>query len=501
MTKSVLLDGESLTCDGLVAVVEGASTAVVPAESRVRVTRTHELARDLMRTRPVYGRTTGVGAQKSETVGVEDADHGFRLLASHAIAAGPEVTDKSAVATMVVRLNQLAAGGSGISPQLFDALEYAIADHCIPTIHRGGSIGTGDIAPLAELALGLCGHVRPRTGTITPAQLSPGDALAFMSSSALTLADAALITVELERLLAVTEVVAALTFCALQGSWECLAAEVHRARPHPAAAQCAEQMRALLGIGDDRPKPIAARLQDPFGLRAFTTVHGCAHEAVSQLRRVVEIDLNAATENPLVSLEAGEVFHHGNFHLAPVALAAQSAAAALFGTAKLSMARLSDLMESAQTGLPSFLTAGPAGSSGAMILEYVAQDALAQARSSVAAFAAGSAVISQGIEDDGSFAPQAVRGLGTAMDSFRTVLACELVAAVRALRLRGSPAPATPVGRAFEAAIEALPADLNDRSLGSDLAIARELLDTLFTTARLITDPDPRADHDSEERP
>lgn len=301
----------------------------------------------------------------------------------------------------------------------------------------------------------------------------------------MTLADSAFCLLELEGLLAATEVVNALSFCATLGSWESLASEVHDARPYPAAGRCAREMRQLLGLHDRQTAPVAARLQDPFGWRTFTVVHGCSLDAAARLAQVVETDINAATENPLVCLSAHDVFHNGNFHLAPLALAAQYAASALFGTAKLCAARLSDLMEPDQTGLPSFLTPGPPGSSGLMILEYVAQDALAQMRTALTPFAASSVVVSHGLEDDSSFAPQTVHALRRALDPYRTIVSCELVAAARALRLRGGLSTAAPVGAVYAHVANLLPTDVTDRPLGGDVATARGLLDELPALAGL----------------
>ena len=485
MVERVRVDGASLTCRQLAQFARNAAQIEIPDEVRERVRRSHALAERIVSVRPVYGRTTGVGAQRAEAVHAADADHGIRLLASHAAVSGPELRDEVALAAMLVRINQLALGGSGLSPAMFDVLDDALRHRVVPAIHRGGSIGTGDIAALAELALMLCSRLPARSGAPRPASLTTGDALAFISSSAVTLADAAFCLLELQRLLSAVEAVNALSFCATLGSWESLAGEVHEARPYPAAVRCARDMRTLLGVQDRQTAPDAARLQDPFGLRTFTVVHGCAVDATTRLQQVVETDINSATENPLVSLSAQDVFHNGNFHLAPLALATQYAASALFGTAKLCAARLSDLMEPEQTGLPSFLSPGPPGSSGLMILEYVAQDALAQMRPALTPFASSSVVVSHGLEDDSSFAPQAVQALSDALDPFRTVVACELIAAVRALQLRGGLPTAAPVGAVFTHAAGVLPSDLADRSLGDDVALARKLLDDLPVLAGL----------------
>ncbi|MBB3731063.1 histidine ammonia-lyase [Nonomuraea dietziae] len=224
--------------------------------------------------------------------------------------------------------------------------------------------------------------------------------------------------------------VAARSFSAVNASAEPLAPAVHEARPQPGQADVAARLRGMLAAEE------AVRVQDPYGYRAFAQVHGAAMDALTRAGRVVEVDLNAATENPLFSGELA--WHNGNFHAAPVALALDAMRAALVPAAQLSAARLATLMEPAYTGLLPFL-GGAQGRSGAMILEYVAQDALAELRLLSAPVASGTAVISRGTEDHASFATQAARAALRCVEPLEIVLACELVAARRALAQPGSP--------------------------------------------------------------
>ncbi len=195
---------------------------------------------------------------------------------------------------------------------------------------------------------------------------------------------------ELRQLLAAALPVAAFSHLAVDASMEPYAPAVHAACPHPGQQAVAAAMRGLL-TGQTRP---AARIQDPYGYRAFPQVHGPVVDTAGRADATVAIKLNAAAENPLVDVAGDTVWHNGNFHTASVGLALDAVRAALFQTAALSAARLGTLVEPAFTGLAPFLATDPAPSSGIMILEYVSHSAVADIRRLAAPAALGSAVLS-----------------------------------------------------------------------------------------------------------
>jgi histidine ammonia-lyase len=268
--------------------------------------------------------------------------------------------------------------------------------------------------------------------------VADADALAFLSSNAVTLAAAALACQDLTALLDVVLQVAALSHLALSGSAQPYAAAVAAARPHPGQAAAARRLRELLGPDTGSPNTDApgARVQDPYGLRALPPVHGPAVDALGQVDRVLATELNAAAENPLIDVAGGRVLHNGNFHGAYLALALDAARLAVCADAVLSPARLAALTEPVRTGLRPFLAGGPGGSSGIMILEYTASAALAELRMLAAPASLGTAVLSRGAEEHAAFSPQAARAAAAMVPRLTTMLACELVAAVRALRQR-----------------------------------------------------------------
>ncbi|MEU6343291.1 aromatic amino acid ammonia-lyase [Streptomyces sp. NPDC046977] len=518
----VELDGRGLTVPDVVRLADAAATPDVPPGALDRVLRSWRAAGRLAAAGRLYGRGTGVGAHRSVPVTAQDeAEHGLRLLRSHAGGAGALLPARQVRAMLAVRANQLLSGGSGIQPAFVTALTDALCLGVHPAVNEYGGLGTGDLTALAQTGLTLIGERpwltgrpegqepqteedalpgdlppgfpvqrRHRTSRKRPADASPagpssqlptpvvpqpGDALALLSSNALTLGQAALACHQLDLLLRATHAVAALSLAAVSGSLEAYAPEVHALRPYPGVARAAAEVRRLLGV-PGRPYGAGRRIQDPFGFRAFPQGHGPALDAADALRRIVEVEINVPSENPLISSDGTTAHHHGAFYAAPLGLALDGLNLAVLQTAQLSAARLTALGRPDLTGLPGFLATGPASSSGAMILEYTANSALAELRSCATPASAGHAVLSHGLEEAASFASQAARQSLRAADAYTTVLACELATAVRALRLHPEPPPAFP---AFTVADAVLPAGTEDRPLTADVTAAAELLPVL----------------------
>lgn len=479
VTEPVVLDGQSLTVEQVVQVARFHAPVRVADAGRERADAAWRSCQELVTRQEVYGRTTGVGANRIERLDEHSrAQHGLRLLRSHAGGLGDLIPEEQARAMLVVRLNQLLAGGAGLRPNVIDALAHALNSGCYPAVHEFGAIGTGDLTALAETGLTLLGE-RDWLGSSAipgPITLDSGDALAFMSSNALTIGMAALAWYTTQQLLRATHVVTALSFLAVDGSHEAYAERVHANRPHAGQVHAAAEMRRLLGRPIRRP----ARIQDPFGYRCFPQIHGTALDAATNLGGVLRVDINAAAENPLIWADDAAAYHHGGFHCAYLAQALDGMRLALLSTGHLSTARLAALVEPDTTGLSAFLAVGSSGSSGVMILEYSANSALAEVRSLATPAGLGNAVVSRGLEEHSSFAFQAARQSLGSLEAFRLVLACELVAAVRALRLREvTPAPDGQLHAAYELATAKLSPDMLDRQLGTDIEVGAELLDEL----------------------
>lgn len=511
----VVLDGRGTGVDDVVRLADGTARPVPGTEAMKRAEESWCAARRIAATGRVYGRSTGVGANRDEDVPTEAAaGHGLRLLRSHAGAIGEELPARQVRAMLAVRANQLLAGGAGLRPTVVTALCEALESGAYPVVNEFGSVGTGDIAALAQVGLALAGEhpwrgpdgsavpERERSGTRSgegpgtrsgggpasgppaldnaapgPLALDNNDALALISSNALTVGQSALALHELRGLIGATQVVAALSLLAVDGSHEAYAAPVHAARPHRGSIEVARRMRELIGAAD-RPAPPLGRIQDPYGFRCLPQIHGPAHDAADALEEVLSVEINAAAENPLISPEDMAAYHHGGFYQAQLALALDHFRLAVTQVARLSTSRLSTLNEPVYTRLRPFLADQEPASSGVMILEYAAGAALGDLRAFSAPASLGHAVLSRGVEEQASFASLAARQTLRACGAFRLVVGCELVAAVRALRQRDlRPDPGLPAGRALELAEAALEPEQADRPLTDDVTAAAALLD------------------------
>ena len=497
----IVLDGTSLTCADVAAIGRRQAAVEIGTVGRARASAAATTARVLTARGAVYGRTTGVGANRGVQVGPGDAaGTGLRLVRSHASGAGPLIAPEVGLAALAVRANQIGAGGSGVDPGVLDVLAECVNSALRPPARRYDAIGTGDLAALAVTALCLLGErdwlesdpAAPAdlaaTGDAPPADtairavgalqprfaLDPADMLAFMSSNAVTLAEAAIACHDLSVLLAAGTVVAALAHLGAGASGEPYAEAVQLARPHPGQVRVAADLRALLGA-----VTLTTRIQDSYGFRALPQVHGAAVDAVEQAGQAVAIDVNAAAENPLIDVAGQRICHNGNFHTAYVALALDSVRAAVFQAASLSTARLAALLDDRTTGLTPFLAHGTPPSSGLMIVEYTAHSALADIRRLATPVVPGGVVLSIGAEEHAGFGTQAAWSATGVVQAYRVVLACELVGAVRALRLRQLRPATSQLQLAFDRADAVLPGALADRPLDEDLAAAGGLLDTL----------------------
>jgi histidine ammonia-lyase len=478
MTDPIDLDGRSLTAAAVEAVARRQAPVRLAPAALGRMRASHEATGEIAQRREVYGRTTGVGANRAVRVDASDA-HGSRLLRSHAAGSGPLLPQDQVRAGLVVRLNQLLAGGSGAAPELAVALADALNAGCLPRLRKYGGVGTGDLTALAETALTLAGE-QPwntgdrDTGRCPTAHFGATDALAFMSSNAVTLGCATLAVQELRSLAGAAADVAALSFLAARGNDEALSAAVGVVTPFPGAVSTAARLRSLVGdAGADRQ---AARIQDPYAFRTMPQTLGVVEEALATLECRITGLTNTPCENPLVDAEINDVVHHGGFAVHHLTAALDATRLAVAKSTALSQARITQLLDPGITGLSTFLTGDAPGSSGLMALEYTTASALARARHLANPVSTQTVVLSGGAEEDASFAGLAAELTLEMVEPCRTVVAGEMVTAVRALRMRGERPTTATLGALFDLAVKRLPQSLEDRRLSDDLDIAHEIV-------------------------
>ncbi len=484
MTSTVVtIDGSSLSCAQVAAVARQQATVAVAAAAEAAAQAAWQVAQEVAAQQPVYGRTTGVGANHVVPLSERDrAEHGFRLLRSHAAGAGPLLAPEVARAMLVIRANQIGAGGSGVDPALLAVLADAVNRGFTPPIPLYGAIGTGDLTALASTGAvparraGLAGRHRAAAAVRHPHQRGArlhqqqrGDA---ERRRARLLRPGGLAALGHRRWRACP-----CSRCTARWSptprrstwpaptpgssgWRGPGARDVRGRPGVRASGC--RTRSATGRS---PRSMAPRW-----IRSSTR------------RGVIEAELNGSPENPLIDVAGHAVWHNGNFHTAYVGLALDAVRAALFQTAALSVARLGTLVEPAFTGLNAFLAENPA-SSGIMILEYVAHSAVADIRRFAAPAALGGAVLSRGVEEHAGFGTQSARATSDAVAAYRAVLGCELHG-----RDQGAAHAGPAAGRGWQAApwpttwpILRWRPDTADRPLDNDLVAAQAVLDEFAT--------------------
>ncbi len=486
----IALDGRSLTPAGVVAIARRRAQAEIAPAARERNAAARRLVDDLIaRGDLLYGVTTGVGALRAAPSALEDpGDHQWRLLRSHAGGGGAPLTTEVVRAAMAVRANQLGAGGAGIGERLLDALLGALRADVTPFARELGSLGTGDLTVLAEIGAALGGEgdcwvgddVVPAADALAAAGLEqvrygPRDGLAFMSSNAVSIGQAALVFHDASRLLDAALGVAALSYDATDADLSVLDPRVHAARPHRGQVEVARRLRELLGARE--PSERAGRpVHDAFVFRCVPQVEGTLFEALERLLGVLEVELNVAGENALMLPADGVALPNGNFHAGVLTLALDSLRGAMAQSASLIAARVSALLDPEVTGLAPQLAQNPGPDSGAMILEYTAHAAAAEVRSLAATAASQTTTVQSGIESHANFAGHSARRTSDALARMSVAISAELVLAVRALRLRGRLPAGAGVRRLYDGAAARLDAEMADRPLSGDLEAARQLL-------------------------
>lgn len=468
-----------VSIEDVVAVARDHASITIAPSTLDAVTRTHDIAQVLSESVPTYGRTTGVGANRIVTVDREDEEHGLRLLRSHAVDAGNPLPAVMVRAMLAVRLAQLSIPGSGIRPDILPALSKMLDTDALPEVLEFGSVGTADLAALAAVALALMGE-RPTTPTIVPMERWGLDsALPFMSSSALTLGRACLVLEDLRELLDASVAVFSLSFVGLRGNRSPFSVAAARAGATPHLGEVCEVLRRFLGSTGD-----AARIQDPYALRAFATTLAPVYDARDQLDGLVSTLINTAQENPLfVDMQ---VVHHAGFHQAALGLKADALAMALAAQTPLTVSRIRLMSEPDFTGQRPFLASEKVGASGVMMVEYVAGAAVGELYACAQPNSLSTVTLSRGVEEDASFAPVAIGQLERAIRAARVLLGSELLIGTRLLRQQGvdpSDLPSDEMRRVWNLVAE-LPSDNEDRDLREDLRIAQRILPTLSSVRR-----------------
>lgn len=487
------LDGASLTLDDLPAVADRqARAALAPLARRAMTASRRVVERTIREGGKVYGVTTGFGKFADVAIPRDELEALQRnLIRSHAAGVGRPLDDRAVRAMMVLRANALARGNSGIRVATVEALLAMLAADVLPVIPSQGSVGaSGDLAPLAHLALGLMGEgcarrrnrempaaAALRGARLKPVALAAKEGLALINGVQMSVAVGGLAVHRALELCRVADLVGAASLDASRGSDAAFDSRIVGARPHLGAVRSAGNLRALLkGSAIRESHRGCGRVQDNYALRCMPQVHGAARDAFAHARGVLEIEMNSSTDNPLVFARQGDIVSGGNFHGAPVGLALDYAAIAATDLASISERRIEKLLNPALSDLPAFLVRDGGVNSGLMMAQITAASLVSECKVLAHPASVDSIPTSAAKEDHVSMSPIAARKLAAIVENLEQVLAIELLAAFQAmefLRPLASSRPIERVRRDFRRVVR--PWD-RDRELHLDLSAAKRFL-------------------------
>lgn len=486
----VELDGEHLTLEMVEAVAEGAHAALSMAARR-RVERSSAMVEEIMKSRrPVYGVSTGVGELRTVAISADQATVLQRnILRSHAAGVGQPLPELAVRAMIVLRANALACGYSGVRPVVIETLLRMLAKGVHPIIPEQGSLGaSGDLAPLAHLALVLVGEGEATyQGTrmsgaaamcsagIDPLVPLAKEGLALINGTQFMSALGTMFLLQAERLAAIADIAAALSLEALRGTDHAFIERLHTARPHRGQLETACHMRALLKGSSRIVRDEYERIQDAYSLRCVPQVHGAVRHALAHLRDVLSIEINSATDNPLIFPDEALVVSGGNFHGEPLALPLDYATAAVAELASISERRIERLVNPYLSGLPAFLTSNGGQRSGYMLAQYTAAALVSENKVLSHPASVDSIPTSANQEDHVSMGAHAARKALQVLQNSQQVLGIELLSACQGIDF-GMGDLGVGTSAAYHEIRSALPHLDEDRVLSRDFATALDLV-------------------------
>jgi histidine ammonia-lyase len=491
--RRLLLDGETLSLEEIRDVSRGDFHVALAPEALARVERARALVdRVAAGEAAAYGINTGFGTLAEVRIDRKDLRTLQRnLLLSHAAGVGAPLPLPEARALLLLRCNVLAKGHSGIRPRTLQLALDMLNRGVIPVVPERGSVGaSGDLAPLAHVALALIGEgdvlFRGKTmpaadawkrARLTPVTLAAKEGIALINGTQVMAAIGTLALLRAERLAVAADVVGAMTLEALSGSHRAFDKRIHDARPQRGQRVSAANLRKILADSPiERAHADCGRVQDAYSLRCMPQVHGAARDTFRFVRDVLTIEINASTDNPMVFAPSGDLVSGGNFHGQPVAVALDHLAVATCSLAGISERRIERLLNPTLSGLPPFL-AQDAGLNSGFMMAHVTAAALVSENKVLAHPASVDTIpTSAGKEDHVSMGVHAARKASQIVENAVTVLGIELLAAAQALDFLAPLVPgrgARAAHRFFRRVVTRME---RDRVLAPDIATARGLV-------------------------
>src|SRR5262245_22864617 len=513
-TSTFTLNGDNLTLDDAEQILRGQVERLsLSSAARKRVQQARRcLERLIAEGRTIYGVNTGFGKLSNQRIEPDEVlALQENLLRSHAVGMGALLSVGVSRLALALRIQALVKGYAGVTVELIERLLAMYNRGVVPAIPEQGSVGaSGDLAPLAHLALVVMGEghaflarsaergVRnsdgaPHSALRTPRLLSgraalrrvrlkpyrpqAKEGLSLINGTQISTAILADALVRARQLAKVADVAGAMTVEATKSSLRPFDPRIQAVRPHPGQAACAANLRRLLERSAImKSHEDCDKVQDAYSLRCMPQVHGTLRDAIAHVTRVVECEMNSATDNPLVFADTNEVISGGNFHAQPVALAADLLCAAVADLSSISERRVENLVNPDLSGLPGFLTPHPGLNSGMMLVQVLAAALVSENRASSFPAGVDSIPTSANREDHVSMSTTAARKCRTVVDNTTRVLACEVLCAAQGLEFHRPLRPARGVEAAHTHVREHVRPLGRDRTLHRDLEAVERLI-------------------------
>ncbi|MBA2872611.1 histidine ammonia-lyase [Anoxybacillus calidus] len=490
----IILNGHTLTLEEVKRVLYGEEIVIASKESMGAVERSRKAVEDIVDDKKVvYGINTGFGKFSDVLIDADDVEElQWNLIHSHACGVGEPFPEVVSRAMLLLRANALLKGYSGVRPVVIERLLDLLNAKIHPVIPQQGSLGaSGDLAPLSHLALVLLGEgevfyhgqrvpaieALAKEG-IAPLTLKAKEGLALINGTQAMTAMGVVGYLEAEQLAYESEVIAALTIEGLHGIIDAFDERVHLARGYKQQTEVAARIRDYLTDSQLITRQGELRVQDAYSLRCIPQVHGASWQALDYVKEKLEIEINAATDNPLIFEDGAKVISGGNFHGQPIALAMDFMKIAVAELANISERRIERLVNPQLNDLPPFLSPSPGLQSGAMIMQYAAASLVSENKTLAHPASVDSIPSSANQEDHVSMGTIASRHAYAILQNTRRVIAIELICAMQAVEYRGIEKMASKTRRFYEEARKMIPSITKDRIFSKDIeAAARWLKD------------------------
>ncbi|KAH9511992.1 hypothetical protein DERF_010410 [Dermatophagoides farinae] len=449
------LNGNQLSTDDLLNLGRGHYKIKLATESQQKIKACRDMLERILReNKVVYGVNTGFGKFATTLISGENLiDLQYNLIRSHSAGVGNPLSPFRTRMLLALRINILAKGYSGISLETLQQLIDAFNASCLSWVPEKGTVGaSGDLAPLAHLALGLIGEGKmwsPESGwsdakyvleshNLKPLNLKPKEALALINGTQLITSLGAEAVEQSSYLIQQADIVAGMTLEVLKGTTRAFDPDIQKIRPHPGQAAVAKRIRAILN-SSIFPSQIAEshrfcnRVQDAYTLRCCPQVHGVVHDTIDFVRNIITTEMNSATDNPLVFVERSEIISSGNFHGEYPAKALDYLAIAVHELGSMSERRIERLVNPAQSGLPAFLVKNGGLNSGFMIAHCTAAALVSENKVLCHPASVDSLSTSAGQEDHVSMGGFSARKVLQVIENVQRIIAIELLAACQAI--------------------------------------------------------------------